>query len=632
MAEEIVIKTTVDTKSAEAGTKNLKRELREAQREAQNLAAEFGEFDKRTQAAARRAGELRDQLDDVNDAVKSFKGGGVFEAGTRAAASMAGGIQAATGALSLFGVENENVSKALVQLQGAMALTQGLQALEDAPRAFKQLTTVITGSTVATKVNDVATKMATSAMGAFGVATTGTGVAFTALKGAIISTGIGALVVAIGYAANALIEWASKTEDAEEAQKRLNEETDKYYDSLNRRLGNRKLFAEAMKDGIEKDKELVSIAYKEAHIEEIRALQKKEITAKEFNESQAALIAKRDKDLADLDKKYQDEEQKKRDERNKKRKEEFEKQEKERKEMSMTQLTQMLELERLMIEKMMDSSEKKKAILRQEFDADIEQRRLNGTLTDAYEKERKAKLEQDLKQVDIDAREEEYQRYKENEEKKTKAQQEAAAARKKAAIQNLFEEGVQERLSYDDRLALIKDYHRQGTLTAKEAADAEKQINEERAKSSDALMNAISAGIRALGGVIGENTEFGKAAGIASATMDTYVGATAALKTPGPMGFIQAATIILTGLQNVRRIMSVQVPRPPGGAGGGFSGSASMSISAPTAPPVVTQTALFQNQPIQTTSTGSNRVYVLENDIRATTNKVDVLQNRGRVG
>jgi len=632
MAEEIVIKTTVDTKSAEAGTKNLKKELREAQREAQNLAAEFGEFDKRTQAAARRAGELRDQLDDVNDAVQSFKGGGVFEAGTRAAASMAGGIQAATGALSLFGVENENVSKALVQLQGAMALTQGLQALEDAPRAFKQLTTVITGSTVATKVNDVATKMATSTMGAFGVATTGTGAAFTALKGAIIATGIGALVVAIGYAVSKLVEFASKTEDAEEAQKKLNEEIDKTFDGINRTLGNRKLLTEAMKDGLEKDKELVRIAWSEALAEQSKAKQKGEITDKEFNERQIALTAKRDKDLADLDKKYKKEEEERGNQRKKKLKDLKEQEEKERKEMSMTQLTQMLELERLMIEKMMDSSEKKKAILRQEFDADIEQRRLNGTLTDAYEKERKAKLEQDLKQVDIDAREEEYQRYKENEEKKTKAKQEADSSRKEAALQNLFGEGVQERLNYDDRLALIKDYHKQGTLTAKEAADAEKLINEERAKSNMSMIQAISAGIRALGGVIGENTEFGKAAGIASATMDTYVGATAALKTPGPMGFIQAATIILTGLQNVRRIMSVQVPRPPGGAGGGFSGSASMSISAPTAPPIVTQTALFQNQPIQTTSTGSNRVYVLENDIRATTNKVDVLQNRGRVG
>ncbi len=196
----------------------------------------------------------------------------------------------------------------------------------------------------------------------------------------------------------------------------------------------------------------------------------------------------------------------------------------------------------------------------------------------------------------------------------------------------MFEEGVQERLSYDDRLALIKDYHKQGTLTAKEAADAEKLINEERAKSSDALMNAISSGVRALGGAIGENTEFGKIAGAASAGIDTYVGATKALAQGGILGYAAAAGIVLTGLQNVRRIMSVQVPRPPGGAGGGFSGSASMSISAPTAPPVVTQTALFQNQPIQTTSTGNNRVYVLENDIRATTNKVDVLQNRGRVG
>jgi len=632
MAEEIVIKTTVDTKSAETGTKNLKKELREAQKEAQNLAAEFGEFDKRTQAAARRAGELRDQLDDVNDAVKSFKGGGVFEAGTRAAGAMAGGIQAATGALALFGVENENVAKALVQLQGAMALTQGLQALEDLPRAFQQLTTVITGSTIAVKINDVATKMATATMGAFGVATTGTGTAFTVLKGAIISTGIGALVVAIGYAVNAMIEWAGSTEDAEEAQKKLNEEIDKTFDNIGRQLQNRRLLTEATANGLQRDTQLVRLNNQEQLAEQSKLLAKKEITAEEFNERQRALTAKLNKDLSELDKKYQDEEQKKKDERDKKRKEDFEKEVKERKEMSMTQLTQMLELERLMLEKMMDSSAKKKAILQQEFDADIEQRRLNGTLTDIYERERKEKLEQDLKQVDIDAREEEYQRYKENEEKKTKAQQDLAASRKSAAAENLFGEGVQERLSYEERIALLKDYYHQGTLTLKEAKDAEKQINEERVISSDMLMNTLSGGIRALGGAISDNTEFGKVAGIASAGIDTYVGANKALAQGGILGYAAAAAIILTGLGNVRRIMSVQVPRPPGGGGGGFGGGASMSISAPTVPPVVTQTALFQNQPIQTTSTGSNRVYVLENDIRATTNRVDVLQNRGSVG
>ena len=65
---------------------------------------------------------MRDQLDDVNDAVKSFTGAGRIEAFTRAASAAAGGLQAATAAMTLFGVENENVGKALVQLQSAMVL------------------------------------------------------------------------------------------------------------------------------------------------------------------------------------------------------------------------------------------------------------------------------------------------------------------------------------------------------------------------------------------------------------------------------------------------------------------------------------------------------------------------------
>ena len=69
------------------------------------------------------------------------------------------------------------------------------------------------------------------------------------------------------------------------------------------------------------------------------------------------------------------------------------------------------------------------------------------------------------------------------------------------------------------------------------------------------------------------------------------------------------------------------IPRAPGGGGGG-----SASVSMPSISPVITQTAIAQTEPIQTTSVGNQRVFVVESDITNTQRRVDVLQGRGSVG
>lgn len=583
MAEEIIIKTSLDTSKAESNTKSLKRELREAQVEAQNLGRQFGEFDQRTQAAAKRAAELRDQLDDVNDAVRSFTGAGRIEAFTRAASAAAGGVQAATAAMTLFGVENENVGKALVQLQSAMALTQGLQALEDAPRAFKQLTTVITGTTVATKVNDVATKMASGTMSAFGVATTGTGVAFNVLKGAIISTGIGALVVAIGYAVSKLVEFASKTEDAEEAQKKLNEEIDKTFDGINRTLGNRKLLTEAMKDGLEKDKELVRIAWSEALAEQSKAKQKGEITDKEFNERQIALTAKRDKDIADIQKKYADEADKK-------------------------------------------AKERREKALQAEIDATKERERIEKI--DAEFRLSRWEMQEEMRTM---ALEKEQKAFAESLEKSRKARQRELDLMEADLGKSLTNSAqmiiTSEELSYQERLEALQDFRAKGKLTEEDYLKFKKQLNDAEMKAEMDKVQIIGGALNGVANLVGQQSEFGKIVGVATATIDTFVGAQKAVAQGGILGYVAAAGIIANGLANVNRIRQVNIPRAPGGGGGG-----SASVSMPSISPVITQTAISQTEPIQTTSVGNQRVFVVESDITNTQRRVDVLQGRGSVG
>jgi hypothetical protein len=75
---------------------------------------------------------------------------------------------------------------------------------------------------------------------------------------------------------------------------------------------------------------------------------------------------------------------------------------------------------------------------------------------------------------------------------------------------------------------------------------------------------------------IGEQTAMGKSLAVASAIIDTYMGANKALAQGGALGFIGAAGVIATGLANVKKIVSTPIP---GQADTGSAPSAGPSVS-----------------------------------------------------
>ena len=122
----------------------------------------------------------------------------------------ASGFALVQGAMGLFGTESEEVEKALLRVQSAMALAQGIDGIRTALPLFKSFGGVIKNAVVG---------------------------AFTTLRGAIISTGIGALAVALGAAANAMGLFGGETEDAAEAQEKLAESIVKTTSEIERRIG-----------------------------------------------------------------------------------------------------------------------------------------------------------------------------------------------------------------------------------------------------------------------------------------------------------------------------------------------------------------------------------------------------------
>jgi hypothetical protein len=135
---------------------------------------------------------------------------------------VANGFSAVEGAMGLVGVESEEVQQAMLRVQSAMALSQGLEGLKSAGIAFKQLGVAVKSTTVFTAAynfvmgisnKETATNVAvteadtvaknglaastSAAAGATGTATLG----MKLFRLALIGTGIGILIVALGWLA-----------------------------------------------------------------------------------------------------------------------------------------------------------------------------------------------------------------------------------------------------------------------------------------------------------------------------------------------------------------------------------------------------------------------------------------------
>jgi hypothetical protein len=163
----------------------------------------------------------------------------------------------------------------------------------------------------------------------------------------------------------------------------------------------------------------------------------------------------------------------------------------------------------------------------------------------------------------------------------------------------------------------------------KASADAEVKIAQlTQEQKLGIVSNALRTGMQ----LAGEGTVAGKALGIADATINTYVGATAALKLPPPFNFIAAAATIAQGLLSVQSIINTPLPSMPGvtdssGGGGGAR------LSAAPVPPSFTPnapTALDQTS-LNAIGNVAARAYVVESDITGSQKRIRRIENSARI-
>jgi chromosome segregation ATPase len=254
MAEKKIIELEVKNNLG-----SLKSQLREAQAEVAKLSEQFGVTSKEAANAAKRAAELKDQIEDAKALTDAFNPDAKFKALSSSLGGVASGFAAYQGALGLIGVESKEVEAQLLKVQSAMALAEGLQSLGGLKDSMIALASVVK--------NQVVT-------------------AFATLKGALMATGIGLVIAAIGTAIYLMDKYNDEIEDNIQKQKRLNEENKKYAEELGKVADARQKERNASKGGLnDKERELQLLRARGASEQEVYKKEKEIINKRIFDQN-----------------------------------------------------------------------------------------------------------------------------------------------------------------------------------------------------------------------------------------------------------------------------------------------------------------------------------------------------------
>lgn len=227
-----------ENKAATTSVKELRKELK-AQKDAM-LSAEEGskEYIDALQKSASIQHTLKEQMEEVNASAMDF--GQIAGNVVKATGGIVAGFQAAKATMNLFGIENEAVLESLEKMQNLMAITQAIPAIDEGGKAFGRLATAI--------------KTAAASM--------------SGLKAALVSTGIGALVVAVGLLAtnwdkvtDAMRKWGIISEDTEAKIKKQQKALEDWRTALDKARG--ELYNQETADKVSKMNEKAKKSYDE---------------------------------------------------------------------------------------------------------------------------------------------------------------------------------------------------------------------------------------------------------------------------------------------------------------------------------------------------------------------------------
>lgn len=613
LIEEVKIQTGDSLRTV----KDLRKELKDLKDQLLNTQEGTEEYSEVMQKAANIQHELREQMQEINNSAMDFgqKLGNV----TKTMTGVSGAITAATGALSLFGIENEEAQKKITATMTALiGITEGLSKIDDGIKAFKRLSIAVNASS--------------KSLGGF--------------KIALISTGLGALVVVLG---SIIAYWDEFTEAIGLSSEKLEHLGDIARGVFNVLASGLKGVAQALGKMLKGDFAGAWQALKDGFN-----------VVQNFNDGVAASEAKREEERTKKAKEEADKRAKIAEDEYKKRIQAAEKLARYERDMEAAKYRgaesdkytqaaydrQMKYFDALFAVYKKDSDEYKDLVLEKEqYLQDWE----NHFLAEA-KKEQEARdkaAEEERKRAEQEAERARKERERIEEEERKRAEEEAKRQQevRQRLLDDFYDDLKTEQEHLDDRYQMLLDaaikegqdtteikewYEKEKTKIVQEEEEKQTAIRIAQYKTYADIASNIGNILGGLSDMMREGTEEQKGLAIASTTIQMLVGIATALSgafttKSGPWDIVlaatQAASIAASGIASIVKINQVS----PTGSG---SYTTAPSINIPS---VVTASQDF-TQTVDGAMTQSaitdQRVYVLEHDITETQKKVQVAEQR----
>jgi hypothetical protein len=607
-----------------ADTKSLRGQLREAVQELAALQNKAGATGAEIGAAAKRAAELKDRIGDAKATIEAFDPDAKFKAFGQSIQGVAGAFAATQGALALVGVESAEVEKQLLKVQGALALSEGLNTVLASIDGFKNLGLVI-------KTNVIA---AFTSLKAAAIAT------FTTIRGALIATGVGAFAIALGLiAANfdevkaavlrvvpglgnvgkifgelvtKVTDFVGITNKADRALEKFTKTSERKKEALEGELKIQEASGASQKTLSELQTRIVN--------EDLNKLRFKLKTKGELNAEEQKKFRELNTELTVIDAKYN----KSVADQNKQKNEKVSEQNKVAQEKDLAEFLAANDKKSARLNELSKSEktdfEKKLIDIKTQYDADLK------LFSDSESAKILAKKTFD--EAVFAATKAEKERIKNLEDKEADDK-----------IKKLDKEREQKQKDETKTRSLLINAVDKSIKISKEQAEAQVKIAEEEQKGKRAAAQGTADTLANLSNLLGQETAAGKAAAVASATISAILSAQKAYESTigipfvGPvLAPINAGLALASGYKSIQSILSVQVPgQSGGGSAPGLPSAPDAGAGAPIAPRAAEPTATTLDQrSLNTISNVVSRAYVVESDITGSQQRISRIEKAAR--
>ena len=194
--ETIQIEIKSNAPQVEKETTSLRQQVKDLRKEMESCAVGTEEYNKAFAELATTMHDYKDQQEalrnsagDLGTALSNIQG---------VATGIVSGFSAVNAVMTLTGSNTEDLQKAMVSLQAGIALVQGMAGLEGLPKQINATVTSLKSLFTATTKETAATGALAASQGFLATVTKGVSNAFKGLKAALLSSGIGGIIVLIG--------------------------------------------------------------------------------------------------------------------------------------------------------------------------------------------------------------------------------------------------------------------------------------------------------------------------------------------------------------------------------------------------------------------------------------------------